>query len=85
MTSKLKNLSLLIFSQGIMEDSFRIISDIIDVRCSDLQSFNLYFEAYVSNETQKEKTKKLAEEMQTQLDFNNVEVNCWRAEIYKKK
>ena len=85
MSSTLQNLSLLIFSQGIMEESFRLIYDLIDVRCSDLQSFNLYFEAYVSNEAQKEKAKKLAVDMQNQLEFNNVEINCWRAEIYKKK
>lgn len=84
-SSTLQNLSLLIFSQGIMEESFRLIYDLIDVRCSDLQSFNLYFEAYVSNEASKEKAKKLAVDMQNQLDFNNVEINCWRAELYKKK
>jgi len=68
-----------------MEESFRVISEIIYKKCDQLLSMNFYFEAYVTDETKRELTRRLATDIQYQLASNNVEVNCWRTEIYKKK
>lgn len=85
MSSKLQRLSLLICSQGILEESFKNIADIVFLKGLPFLSFNLYFEAYVSSDSAKEKTKSLADEIHSLLEFNKVEVNCWRTELYKKK
>lgn len=85
LSQKLQNFSILIYSQGIMEESFQILSDLLSSKGSELLSCNFYFESFVENEKQKKKAEKIVDGIKTQLRDNLVEVNAFRIELYKKK
>lgn len=85
MSVKLQNFSFLIYTQGIVEETFNILSNLIILRSSDLLNCNFYFEGYIENENNKKKNEIKINEVQTCLKNNHVKVNALRIDLYKKK
>lgn len=85
MSAKLQNFSFLIYTQGIVEETFDVISNMIIIKSNELLSCNFYFEGYFENDQHKQKSGNLKEEIEKSLKLNHVELNSFRLDLYKKK
>lgn len=85
MSVKLQKFSFLIYAQGIVEETFNILSNLIILKSTDILNCNFYFEGYTENDARKKNNENKIIEIQTCLKNNYVNVNALRIDLYKKK